>query len=133
MKTIPKVLAIFIASVCALTGFIWWVSVIGSLSQPAPPWPELLSGLPANVVEAQAEFPKRVQAQFPVGSRASQLIEYLKKQGFRPDWASDVSVRRARFERGDWVCRNVFTIDWRSDQQGNLTDVVGVYLTPACL
>jgi len=89
------------------------------------PVPRILATLPGSWSEA--EFKRQVTTTFPVGSSEDNMIATLTSQGFRPDWRRRVGENTASYSKSGLLCRREAKVMWRSDAQGALTSVDGLY------
>jgi hypothetical protein len=107
-------------------GTAWLAWKLRPEPQLFPP-PELVRNLPRNYMEARAAFESRVTSRFPIGSRQSDLVAELRRQGF-----SLYDGTRAHFTQRDLVCTREWSINWQADSQARLQSI-GTFHYLACL
>ncbi|MEM6713109.1 MAG: hypothetical protein AAF590_12625 [Pseudomonadota bacterium] len=81
------------------------------LYPPLPRPPEIGRSLPANLSEANAEFKRRVEAQFPLPMSDDALRAQLTEQGFHVSNGDTVAV----FEKRHYPCRLRWSIFWEEE------------------
>jgi hypothetical protein len=95
----------------------------------APALPALLQGLTdTRNPAAQEAFVQRLRARFPVGSPETELVEELRKEGFRLKVDAQPPQREASYDRAAGlqdVCRRGGNVRWSADEVGKLTDISG--------
>jgi hypothetical protein len=96
----------------------WW-------SGSFQPVPRILATLPGSWSEA--EFKRQVTTTFPVGSSEDYMIATLASQGFKPDWRRRDGENSASYSESGLLCRREAKVTWRSDAQGALTSISGLY------
>jgi hypothetical protein len=93
--------------------------------------PEIARDLPVKNIEKEPAFAKRLQSRFPVGSSHARLSELLSGQGFKitqpqaGHWRANIEVRGR-------VCRFSYSVLWRSDDNGTVSDIDGRIPPPSC-
>lgn len=92
--------------------------------------PPIARDLPAEFAKGQVVFRKRLAERYPLGSEEGFIRQDLRLQGFK------VGARRGeRGERLGWATTARFigcgsaewTIRWKADRNGRLTEVLGIY------
>jgi hypothetical protein len=118
---------ILITSVILVAGIAFWY-----FAQNLAPLTAGLNG-PWKVISA--EFDKRVEAMFPLGSSEIDMKKELHRQGFSlPDLTAEFAQRGEAIRREDgFVCNKAAYIRWQADKQGRLTSISGEYREEGCL
>ena len=82
-----------------------------------------------------AEFNRRVEDRFPLGSLESAMAAELQNEGFSSqDWTSSTDAEHEAVRReDDRVCNVAARIYWRADNGGRLTSIMGIYREEGCL
>ncbi len=88
--------------------------------------PELIEKITTNIAEAKIEFDKTVKEKFHIGLSEMKLIRELSRQGFTPGW-SNANQHSAVFITSNLACRSVWSIIWKVDKDGNVTEINGKY------
>jgi hypothetical protein len=115
------------------------VSVVSTLLatwRPLEPKAPLTAGLHGAWADISREFDGRVKRGFPLGMSEEKMGLELQHQGFaRRDWSSTDNGQEhiARRSENNLVCNQAAYVYWRSDAQGRLTSVRGVYREEGCL
>ena len=91
---------------------------------PFPRTPALGRDLPANYVEAERVFDRRVKERFPRGTSEDTLKAEVLKQGFKllPAYSN---TQDATAYRG-WIIKRLWSVRWRAER-GLITEIWGVY------
>ena len=103
---------------------------------PKPGAP-LTAGLQGKWADMSAQFNRRVQQRFPVGSPEQAMTDELRREGFvREDWAYQVRNSQGavaiRYEP-NFVCNQGAIVSWRADPEGHITSIHGEYREMRCL
>ena len=119
------------------SGSAWaWMTFQPRPTEPASPLPSPLTAkLHGEWKAISAEFDSRVRASFPIGSPEGQMMAELERQGFSPEsvaWAGE-SEHATKRPENDWVCHKSAYVLWRTDTEGRLTSVRGLYLLQGSL
>lgn len=111
-----------IAAIAAATGF-----------HACSATPPLASNLPADFGDAEKEFDRRIQTEFPIGSSTDKVSLELTRQGFKasPDCGDSPSTHVNSFHKGSFPCDLVWNVVWRDGADGKVTAMKGVYFA-AC-
>jgi hypothetical protein len=95
--------------------------------------PPMAKGLPSNVEKADAEFNRRVQNRFAIGSSEVKLFSELNRQGFRPNnEKGDGIVEKGHIVRvysahmSQFPCDLIWNVVWQADDD-RLMELRGVY------
>jgi hypothetical protein len=94
--------------------------------------PEIARDLPAKIAEKEPAFANRLKSRFPDGTSHVRLSEILSGQGFRitqpqpGQWRADIEVRG-----GD--CNFIYSVLWRSGDNGDVRNIDGRIPPPSCL
>jgi hypothetical protein len=94
--------------------------------------PELIDKISTNIIsEAKIQFNNIVQEKFPIGLSEMELIRELGRQGFIPGWPYE-NEKSAVFVTSNIACNSVWSIIWKVDKHGNVTEINGRYIA-GCL
>jgi hypothetical protein len=88
--------------------------------------PPIARGLPSNIAAADIEFKKRLKSQFSVEMAEFDLVRDLQAQGFRPP-VSYRDSKYATFSTTSIPCELTWSVSWRADPEGKITDIDGSY------
>lgn len=91
---------------------------------PYPRTPKLGRNLPRDYQKGEAEFDRRVKAQFPRGTGEDCLVAHLRNEGFLVDQTQS-DCNSATITQGV-VIKTLWSVRWRAID-GNVDDVWGVY------
>jgi hypothetical protein len=100
------------------------------------PLPILAAGISSHSVsdaEAKSELTRRLSQKFPIGSAEAILKTELDREGWGPVYTDNINRsqypwRYVRFKRSISVMFvEVATVGWKSDEEGNLTEIRGGY------
>jgi hypothetical protein len=108
---------------------IWIATLLGLVacsSEARPPIPPLADHLPPDVREGKKAFDQRVKASFPVGSRESDAIAALARQGFKVTAPSTGGLRSADFEKNGGICETIWSVRWHA-KDDTISEIFGVY------
>ncbi len=89
--------------------------------------PAIAATLPGEESEFSHELDAKVRELFPIGTSEGSLIDYLRDQGFAPEWRGRNEPNAASFIHNGLICKKMIRIFWRADPAGILTDVNGIY------
>ena len=130
-RALRVVAGIRIAAVLTIGGLLGW-SVLSLALRPSTP---LTMALPRDWQAARSEFDRRIKARFPLGSSARGMVAELQRQGFtRPTWDTPVTQEhQATRTKSTFVCIIVAEVGWRTNSDGRLMAVKGVYGEQGCL
>jgi hypothetical protein len=105
----------------SMVGLVTMLALAGCAAAP----PRIGAGLHGSVEEVQAEFDRRVRAQFPIGSAETVLRAELVREKFRirRDKDSPFSFS-ANYASNYIACRLDWTIRW-SVYAGTIADIAG--------
>jgi hypothetical protein len=102
-------------------GLMTMLAVAGCAAAP----PRIGAGIHGSVEEVQAEFERRVRAQFPIGSAETVLRAELVREKFRIRRDKDSPFRfSANYTSNYIACRLDWTIRW-SVYGGTIADIAG--------
>jgi hypothetical protein len=88
--------------------------------------PPIARNLPSKIAAADIEFKERLRSRFPVGMAEADLVRDLKEQGFRPP-VSYRDTKYATFTANSVPCELTWSVGWRADPEGKITDIDGSY------
>lgn len=104
------------------------VATIGCCTHTnSKPLASLTIGLQGPWEAVSAEFDKRVQTKFPLGTSEKDMEDELQRQGF--SHLKGEAIRR----EDDFVCNKAAYVHWQADKQGYLTSINGSYREEGCL
>jgi hypothetical protein len=92
--------------------------------------PPIARDLPSNIAAAEVEFKERLKSRYLVGTTESDLVRGLQAQGFRPP-VSYRDSKYATFSTTSIPCELTWSVSWRADPEGKITDIDGSY-SAAC-
>jgi hypothetical protein len=84
------------------------------------------AGSSVPIAAADIEFKERLKSQFSVGMAESDLVRDLQAQGFRPP-VSYRGAKYATFSMTSIPCELTWSVGWRADPEGKITDIDGSY------
>ncbi len=96
------------------------------LRWPYPRTPELGRDLPSNFDEGERMFDRRVKAQFPVGSLEAEVVDQLRRQGFRLNPAPPLDSCKSASIRQGFVIQKLWSVRWRATD-ARIDEIWGVY------
>ncbi|MEM7594191.1 MAG: hypothetical protein AAF383_22210 [Cyanobacteria bacterium P01_A01_bin.83] len=76
--------------------------------------------------ETQPKFKESVKENFPLGISEIQLVKELANKGFIPGWSYS-NQHQAVFITSNIVCHEVWSITWKVNEEGNVTEIDGLY------
>ena len=88
--------------------------------------PPIADGLPPDGRGAEMLFDQRVKSAFPLGSRESDVVSALAKDGFAISPPSADGFRTADLKRGDLICQTIWSVRWVA-KAGVIREVFGIY------
>ena len=111
---------------------LWLAAVVTVLVITTPFWnyyrtPPLARDLPSNFELGEAEFQKRVDDTFPIGTRNAVVVEHLSSQGFSTSTLHPDFERIASFSTSDFPCNLVWRIHWTVDEDDRLSTIKAIY------
>ena len=89
--------------------------------------PEIAATLPGDESEFSRKLDERIRQRFPAGAREQDLIAYLDRQGFVPEWRERDDPNAGVFLWSGLICKKTLRVLWRADETGALTEVSGAY------
>ena len=94
--------------------------------------PEVARDLPpSNLEDAQQEFNRRVQERYTVGTKEQDLVLQLSKDGFTT--YDNTSGKSAVVSRSSFPCMTKWSVNWKTDDSGTVTQINGSYFNNICL
>lgn len=93
---------------------------------PYPRTPLLGRNLPSNFDEGEREFDQRVKVQFPVGTHEADVVEALRRQGFRVDPTSPLDSCKSASIRQGLVIQKLWSVRWHATD-ARIDKIWGVY------
>jgi hypothetical protein len=93
------------------------------------PLPAIAATLTGNEADFTEEIDERIRELFPIGADEKRLIDYLKTEGFAPEWRQRDDVNAARFVRDGLLCQKTVRVLWRASATGVLTEVGASYFS----
>jgi hypothetical protein len=108
--------------VVALAGF-----TLGRMTSGVHRLPALAATLPGDESEFNREIDVRIKELFPLGTSDKNLIAYLSRQGFTPEWREKDYANAATSVWTGVLCTISVRVIWRADAEGALTQVNGSY------
>ncbi len=89
--------------------------------------PAIAATLPGDESEFSRELDVRIRELFPMGTSEEKLIDYLRAEGFAPEWRHRNDPNISLFVRSGLICKKAVLVFWRADSAGILTEVNGAY------
>lgn len=89
--------------------------------------PSIVMQLDGQESDYSRELDAAVRSKFPIGSDEHRSIAYLKAEGFQPNWRERDAPNGASFVREGLLCRKIAQVNWRSGQDGRVTEVTASY------
>jgi hypothetical protein len=88
--------------------------------------PTIARDLPSNIAAADIEFKERLRSRFLVGMAENDLVRDLQAQGFQAP-VSYRDSKYATFSTTSIPCELTWSVIWRADPEGKITDIDGSY------
>jgi hypothetical protein len=85
--------------------------------------PAFVADLPRSWAIVTPAMKDRILAAVPIGSKHSQLVEFLHEQGFKSQWGTDEWSGWASFNWNGYICPEQWDVMWTLDAQRRITDV----------
>jgi hypothetical protein len=122
--------ALVALGVIVFAGALWFALAVAWIVGIFHPTPQIARGLSNTITVARREFDERVKAAFPVGSSEEEMLDALRRQGFKRQEANFGDLRGRVPYMGVSVPRTMcgvsYNVFWEAEQ-GRLTDVSGSY------
>jgi len=134
MRLVPTIVACVLSALVGVVGSAAWF--LNAASDPHRP--DLLANLHGDGWAGQnAAFDQRVLRIVPLGSPESELLELLKKAGFRKAWDpvgshDQAAVWDDRDHAGFVICGAAMQVWWSVDQQDRITAFRSQYSDDGC-
>jgi len=116
---------------------LWSVWIAGALITAAAAWwflfresdlPPIARDVPYASIDGNLVFSERVRQHYPVGMKVLELRGELKRDGFvlipEKPYEGDGS---GRLTRKNPLCRKIWAIEWRANQEGRIKTVSGSF------
>lgn len=119
----------------ALGGAVWFSAALDGTLRREPPTealPMLVRNLPAQTVEIEPAFRRRVRAQFHDGMQDAALVEDLRRKGFHIRDDHKNGLRIAVLEQHGLPCVLDWSIYWSPDAEGR-AQKIGAHFNAGCL
>lgn len=98
------------------------------------PLPEFARDLPPKFTDGSAVFNDRVRSKFSATQKETEIVNELRKEGFKIiDGVNEVGRRQAILSGSKFPCKLLWKVSWRVDKVGVISDVMGYYGEAGCL
>lgn len=117
MRTATIIRVLFLPAILALAAFIY-------TSCSPPP---IGVNLPFYGEGGDLEFNSRIQTRFPVGSLERDLVNELRREGFKPGEGDSSNEHVWTYQVARFPCEIIWNVVWASDSTEHLTLTKGMY------
>jgi hypothetical protein len=89
--------------------------------------PPLIQNLPNNAPVASEEFGRRIKQKFPDGCPEMEVVQELRRHGFRPRFGDSPSLRVYSFTKSGFLVESEWIVSWTAGPGHTVKDVAGTF------